>query len=268
MKDLVAWWKQAREELKTSSSKVAEMEGEKLNPNWAITTRSSVLRTHVGQDFFELYKACCLDRDQVLLAQTPHARVEEHLAHVLMQASTFVHNLSLKCLMFRYDKAVAEQKIRELQEGFDHAQAKEREALESKVATDAQVADLESKVAALEAQLSATFLENKKKVAEALESGRTEGFSADLLAGKVEGIVEGRETFLQSEEYKKSVSDTRLQGARDFLKALAFKLAVNIQSTHFLNEGFDKCISQIQHLQGFVEGFDQNQLDSSLDATL
>ncbi|KAK4438187.1 hypothetical protein Salat_0152900 [Sesamum alatum] len=81
----VAWWKQAREDFKTSSSGVAEMDGEKMNPEWAISARSSVLCTLVGQDSFELYKACCLDRDQVLLAQTAHTRVEEHLAHVLMQ---------------------------------------------------------------------------------------------------------------------------------------------------------------------------------------
>ncbi|KAK4415540.1 hypothetical protein Salat_2661400 [Sesamum alatum] len=56
LKDLVAWWKQAHEELKTSSNKVAEMEGEKLNPD--CSARSSVLRTYVGQDSFALYKAC------------------------------------------------------------------------------------------------------------------------------------------------------------------------------------------------------------------
>ncbi|KAK4438610.1 hypothetical protein Salat_0195500 [Sesamum alatum] len=43
LKELVAWWKQACEELKTPSSKVAEMEGEKLGPNWAISARSSVM---------------------------------------------------------------------------------------------------------------------------------------------------------------------------------------------------------------------------------
>ncbi|KAK4426993.1 hypothetical protein Salat_1468100 [Sesamum alatum] len=107
-KDLVACWKDSCEALKTSSNKVAEMEGEKLDPKWAISACSSVLRTHVDQDSFELYKACCLDRDQVLLAQTAHTWVEEHLAHVLMQASTFGHNLALKCSMFRNDKAMAE----------------------------------------------------------------------------------------------------------------------------------------------------------------
>ncbi|KAK4415589.1 hypothetical protein Salat_2666300 [Sesamum alatum] len=207
LKDLVAWWKQAREDLKTPSSKVAEMEGEKLNPDWAILARNSVLRTHVGQGSFELCKACFLEHDQVLLAQT----------------------------------AIRGQKIRELQEGLDRARAKEKEALEAKVVA-------ETRIAALEAQLSATLDEGKKKIIDALESGRNEGFSTGLLAGKTEGITQGRNTFLQSEEYRKSLASARLQGARDFLKAPAFKMAVDFQSARFLNEGFDKCISQIQHL--------------------
>ncbi|KAK4441785.1 hypothetical protein Salat_0513400 [Sesamum alatum] len=219
-----------RDELKTPSSKAAEMEGE---------------------DSFELFKACCLERDQVLLAQTAHTGVEEYLAHVLMQ-----------CSMFRHEKVVAEQKIRDVQQDFDHAQAKEKEAPKTKAAADARVAELESKVANLEAQLSATIEKNRKKVAHVLESGRTEGFSTNLLAGKTEGVSKGRETFLQYEEYQKSISEARIQGARDFLKAPAFKMAVDIQSSRYLNEGFDKCISQIQHLKGFIEGLDQNQLDS------
>ncbi|KAK4415242.1 hypothetical protein Salat_2631500 [Sesamum alatum] len=89
-KDLVTWWKQAREDFKTPSRRVAKMEGEKLNPDWAISARNFVLRTLVGQDSFELYKTCCQDRDQ---------------------ASAFGHNLALKCSMFRNDKADAEKKF-------------------------------------------------------------------------------------------------------------------------------------------------------------
>ncbi|KAK4425993.1 hypothetical protein Salat_1793300 [Sesamum alatum] len=239
-KDQVTWWRQAREDLKTPSSRVAEMEGEKLNPDWAISACSSVLRTLVGQDSFELYKTCCLDRDQVLLAQTAHTLVEKHLAHILMQASAFGHNLALKCLMFRNDKADAEKKVHELEQSLESAKIAEKKALHDKVAADAQVSDLE-------ARLSATVEGSKKQVADALEQGRSDGFSAGLLAGKTEGIIEG---------------------ARDFLKSPIFKMAVELQSAQFLNEGFDKCIAQVAHLQGFAEGFDQTRLDSSLDSQL
>ncbi|KAK4424601.1 hypothetical protein Salat_1653700 [Sesamum alatum] len=94
-KEMVVWWKQAREELRLPNSRIAEMEGDKLDPGWTISARSSVLRSLVGQDSWELYKACLLERDQVLLAQTSHIRVEEHIAHVLTQAMAFSHDLSL-----------------------------------------------------------------------------------------------------------------------------------------------------------------------------
>ncbi|KAK4433360.1 hypothetical protein Salat_1098300 [Sesamum alatum] len=238
-----------------ASDRVSEQNGvrprtqlrKKRTPN---TSRiSSVVRTLVGQDSFELYKTSCLDRDQVLLAQTAHTRVEEHLAHVLMQASAFGHNLALKCSMFQNDKADAEKRIRELEQGLETAKAAEKEALEAKAAVDAQVA-------ALGTQLSATIEEGKKQVAAALEQGRIDGFFAGRLAGKTEGIIEGRETFLQLDDYKQSLASARLQGARDFLKSPVFKTAVEVQSAQFLNDGFDKCIAQVAHLQGFVEGFD------------
>ncbi|KAK4427340.1 hypothetical protein Salat_1502900 [Sesamum alatum] len=212
-------------------------------------------------DSFELYKACCLDRDQILLAQTAHTRVEEHLAHVLMQASAFGHNLALKCSMFRNDKANAEKKIRELEQSLESAKAAEKEALEAKTAADAQVA-------ALGSQLSAAIEEGRQQVVVALEQGRTDGFSTSRLAGKTEGVIKGRETFLQSDEYKQSLAHARLQGARDFLKSPVFKTAVDVQSAQFLNDGFDKCIPQVVHLKGFAEGFDQSRLDSSLDGQL
>ncbi|KAK4438611.1 hypothetical protein Salat_0195600 [Sesamum alatum] len=127
--------------------------------------------------------------------------------------------------MSYHDKAVAEQQIRELQQNFTHAQTKEKKALEAKIASDAQVAELEAKVTDLEAQLTSSTEENKKVVADALERGRVDSFSAGHLAGKTEGLNEGRKAYLQSEEYQKSISETRLQGAQDFLKAPAFKMA-------------------------------------------
>ncbi|KAK4424887.1 hypothetical protein Salat_1682300 [Sesamum alatum] len=174
------------------------------------------------------------------------------------QASAFGHNLALKCSMFRNDKADAEKKIHELEQSLESARTAENEALDAKAAADARVT-------ALETRLSATIEESKKQVVDALEEGHTDGFSTGLLARKTEGITEGREIFLQSDEYKQSIASARLQGARDFLKSPVFKTAVDVQSAQFLNDGFDKCIAQVAHLQGFVEGSDQARLDSSLD---
>ncbi|KAK4412520.1 hypothetical protein Salat_2899100, partial [Sesamum alatum] len=176
-------------------------------------------------------------------------------------ASAFDHNLAIKCSMFQNDKADVEKKIRELEQSLESAKATEKEALEAKAAADAQVA-------ALGSQIFATIEEGKQQVVAALEQGRTDGFSVGRLAGKTEGVIEGRETFLQSDEYKQSLANARLQGARDFLKSPIFKTAVDVQSAQFLNDGFEKCIAQVAHLQGFVEGFDQSRLDSSLDGQL
>ncbi|KAK4428258.1 hypothetical protein Salat_1125400 [Sesamum alatum] len=231
-KEMLTWWKQAREELRLPNSRTAEMEGDKLDPGWAISARSSVLRSLVGQDSWELYKACLLERDQ---------------------AMAFSHDLSLKCSMFRHQRRIVESKVLEAQQ--------EKAALDDKGALEARIASLES---SLQHATEAT----KKSVAEALEQGKNEGFSAGRVAGRTEGLIEGHDVFLQSDEYKKLVSEHRLQGAKDFLKPPAFKMAVEIQTACFLNEGFDKCISQVEHLKGFATEFNRSLLDPSLDAKL
>ncbi|KAL0416176.1 UNVERIFIED_CONTAM: hypothetical protein Slati_3449500 [Sesamum latifolium] len=59
-----------------------------------------------------------------------------------------------------------------------------------------------------------------------------------------------------------------MQGARDFLKAPAFKTAVENKATDLHIEGFEKCQAQVRKLGGFAEGFDQNRLDASLTVEL
>ncbi|KAK4426669.1 hypothetical protein Salat_1435600 [Sesamum alatum] len=49
--------------------------------------------------------------------------------------------LALKCSMFRNDKADVEKKIRELEQSLESTKAAEKEALEAKVAADAQSRD-------------------------------------------------------------------------------------------------------------------------------
>ncbi|KAK4423724.1 hypothetical protein Salat_1955300 [Sesamum alatum] len=102
----------------------------------------------------------------------------------------------------------------------------------------------------------------------ALEVGKNEGFSAGCLTGKTEGLKEGREVYLASEEHKEFIKQTRLQGARDFLKAPAFNVAVEIKATKFLDQGFERCKSQVFKLKGFTEGFDLIWLDPTLDGNL
>ncbi|KAK4435330.1 hypothetical protein Salat_0696400 [Sesamum alatum] len=120
-------------------------------------------------------------------------------------------------------KADADKKIHELEQSLENARVTEKKALDDKVAADAQISDLDT-------WLSATMEESKRQVADALEEGRSTGFSAGRLAGKTEGITEGREAFLQSDEYKQVIANARLEGARDFLKSPVFKMAIDLQS--------------------------------------
>ncbi|KAK4422959.1 hypothetical protein Salat_1878500 [Sesamum alatum] len=73
--ELTECWKGTRTELQTPKCVSAEMEGEKLVPDWAISAQSSILKTHVGQDFWELYKPCLLPRDQATLVPTADTRI-------------------------------------------------------------------------------------------------------------------------------------------------------------------------------------------------
>ncbi|KAK4434753.1 hypothetical protein Salat_0638200 [Sesamum alatum] len=226
---MVVWWKQAREELRAPSSRTAEMVGDKLDPDWAISARSSVLRSLVGQDSWELYKACLLECDQVLLAQTAHTRVEEHIAYVLTQVMAFSHDLSLKCSMFRHQKGVAESRVTDLQKEISEAKQKVQELFDAKAALEVENANL---IAQLHWEVG----------------------------GRALGVTEGRKVFLCSDECKKMTATYRLKGAQDFLKTPTFRLAVDIQSARFLNE--------VDHLKGFVNEFDRTHLGPSLDVTL
>ncbi|KAK4435333.1 hypothetical protein Salat_0696700 [Sesamum alatum] len=156
---------------------------------------------------------------------------------------TFSHDLSLKCSMFRHQKGVAESKVIDLQKDASDAKQKEKDALDAKASLETPVVENDAKIADLE------------------------GLFFREVASRAEDVIEGREAYLRSDEYKKVVAAHRLEGARDFLKAPAFKLVVDIQSAHFLNEGLDKCVSQVDHIKGFVDGFDRTRLDPSLYAT-
>ncbi|KAK4421188.1 hypothetical protein Salat_2069300 [Sesamum alatum] len=187
------------------------MSGEKLIPDWAISSQSFVLRSLMGQDFWELYKACCLDH----------------------QVATFGHNLSLKCSIFCHDKAIADLKIHNLQKELADLQDKEKVIQQDK-------ATLKAKIVEIEVHFQRAVEEEEKKHDEAQERGKTEGFFVGLHDGQTEGLNEGRDAYLQSDEQKIEVSEHR----------------------------FDKCVAQVTKLGGFAEGFDCNQLDLSLDANL
>ncbi|KAL2233011.1 UNVERIFIED_CONTAM: hypothetical protein Sindi_1481100 [Sesamum indicum] len=229
--ELTAWWRETQKDLQSPSYSPAAMEGERLIPNWAISGQSSVLKTHVGQDSWELYKSTILPRDQALLAPMSHIRVEQNFAHSLSQLAT--------C-------------------------EKEKVELESqKSELEAQLRELKQKVASsVESAKAEGFSADRV-------AGREEYLFSEEHQHQLEvARSQGRDQYLSSDDYEKTLADTRLQGARDFMKSTAFTTAVEAKSADNLIEGFNRCIYQIKKLKGFADGFDTNWTDPSLDGNL
>ncbi|KAL0447282.1 UNVERIFIED_CONTAM: hypothetical protein Slati_1856100 [Sesamum latifolium] len=176
LKEITAWWKEAREELRSSDHEAVEAEGEKIVPDWNITNQSCVFLHGAGHDSWELYNNYCLPRDQATILTTPHTRLEENHAHVLMQAAAFNRALSLKCTGFRRRHIMADRKVRDLQRRLAEASGKG-------VELEAQKALLESRVKELEDQVARFASEVVQAKEEAFRRGREEGFSAGEAAG-------------------------------------------------------------------------------------
>ncbi|KAK4425315.1 hypothetical protein Salat_1725500 [Sesamum alatum] len=144
----------------------------------------------------------------------------------------FRHHLSLRCSYLRKEKITSDEKLSEAQKQLEGSKKLRTAAEERAKQLEAQVEDLTLR-SRIEVEIARTV---------ALEAGKKEGFSAGCLASKTEGLKEGREVYLASEEHKEFIKQTQLQGARKFLKAPAFN--------------------------GFIEGFDLSWLDPTLDGNL
>ncbi|KAL2246134.1 UNVERIFIED_CONTAM: hypothetical protein Sindi_2881600 [Sesamum indicum] len=141
----------------------------------------------------------------------------------------------------------------------------EQQALNKSLKSKAQ----EKKELASKLEISEKELEEARSIA---QTDRATAFEAckeqGLAEGRDQGIAEGRALFLQSQEFQDMLGHARLNGARDFLRSRTFREAVENQASDFMIEGFEKCQGQIQKPEGFVENFDLEQLDVSLDKKL
>ncbi|KAK4415824.1 hypothetical protein Salat_2689800 [Sesamum alatum] len=152
----------------------------------------------------------------------------EELKFPSCRAATFGDHQSLKCSMWRHEKTLAEVKNPDLKSLAD-SEHSEKELLKSKAAVEAKIVDLE-------AQLQRPATEVEKSSVITLDQGKTEGFSASRTASSAEG-------------------------ARDFLKAPAFKVVVEVKASEFANGCFEICRLHVAKLKGFIEAFDQSRLD-------
>ncbi|KAL2235754.1 UNVERIFIED_CONTAM: hypothetical protein Sindi_1307600, partial [Sesamum indicum] len=176
--ELTAWWKEAQVELLSPTYKPAEM-------------RELRVKTHVGQDSWELYKSTILPCDHALLTPMSHIRVEQNFAHSLSQAYASGHHLSMKCTYWQHEKMVADQLLEE--EKYKLTTCKE-EKVELKVQ---------------KAELEARLRELRSKIATTTESAKAEGFSA--------GQVVGREEYLALEDYQHQLEIACDQGRYQYL---------------------------------------------------
>ncbi|KAK4426896.1 hypothetical protein Salat_1458400 [Sesamum alatum] len=177
------------------------------------------------------------------LVPTAHTQIEEHHAH----AMAFGHHLSLRCSYLRTEKITSDEKLSKAQKQLEESH-KLRAAAEERVKQ-------------LEAQLDELSFRSRIEI----DTGRTVAWKQEKM--KTERLAEGCNAYLASDEHKELIKQTRLQGARDFLKAPAVNVAVGIKATEFLNH-FERCKSLVLKLKGFTEIFDLSWLDRSLDGNL
>ncbi|KAL2249893.1 UNVERIFIED_CONTAM: hypothetical protein Sindi_2463000 [Sesamum indicum] len=226
-------WQHTRDE-RSPPLRVAEMSGEKWVPDWKISKNSSILRTLAGQDSWEIYKAACLERDQIILAQTSHTSIEEHLAHNIAQVMVFSHNLSLQCSVWRHEKIAVDARA------LDH----EMKILEQQTLIESLQSEMRS-MAELTSELEAT-----KQALEELRSTAYNDRKAAFESGREQGQYEGQAQYLQSSEHQALQAQTRYEGARDFLKSNTFKETVENQASEFMTEGFENVKANSKSLVG------------------
>ncbi|KAL2243383.1 UNVERIFIED_CONTAM: hypothetical protein Sindi_0456300 [Sesamum indicum] len=193
--EVVECWKKAREDLRSPHHLPAQLEGEKLIPDWRVSPNIRGLNTQSGQDSWEFYNASCLPRDQAALLQTSFIRLEEHASHSLIQAANFVRALSLRCAGFRRNQTVAERRSHDL--------------LAKRVEFSSRAQNLETQLASLEARNKELEEKMDLEISQAMNAGKEIGFSAGHAVGKITGAIEGREDFLKSEDFAGRIREAR-----------------------------------------------------------
>ncbi|KAL2240927.1 UNVERIFIED_CONTAM: hypothetical protein Sindi_0733900 [Sesamum indicum] len=176
LNDIANCWRKAREDLRTPHHLTAELSGEKLIPDWKVSSSCTVLGSQSGQETWELYNASCLSRDQAALLQTSFTHLEEHAAHSLIQAANFVRGLPLKCVGFRRNQIITERRNRDLRAKVSEATARGEDLENQRGTLEARVKELEEKMSS--------------KIAKATESGKEIGFAAGHAARKIAGAIE------------------------------------------------------------------------------
>ncbi|KAL2243529.1 UNVERIFIED_CONTAM: hypothetical protein Sindi_0470900, partial [Sesamum indicum] len=148
-------------------------------------------------------------------------------------AANFVRGLSLKCSNFHRDQLAAEHQSHNLRTKL--------------LDTSARIEDLECQRSVLEARIKELEEKMSAEIFKATELGQEKGFAAGHAAGKIAA---------------------RIQGARDFIKAPALDIAMEIMAADYLVQRFERCKAQLSTLNGFAPDFDATRLDPGLDGNM
>ncbi|KAL2239934.1 UNVERIFIED_CONTAM: hypothetical protein Sindi_0634600 [Sesamum indicum] len=247
LQEVQGWWREARKELKCDHHKTEKLQGERFVPKWNISAESTVLYGEAGQASWEIYSKTQLPRDQASIMTTSHTRVEEHLAHTLMQASALSHNMALKCTSHRRDHLTAVKKLEDLRRQFAEKESGEKALVAENESLKGQLAELSAE---LENVKGKAFSDGRR---EGVLAGREEGMEEGYETGRLDGIWEGRFDRIHIEEHKKVLAEARFQAARDFLRSAAFLTAVEMKAARFFIDGFNTCKAQANTLHAFAK---------------
>ncbi|KAL2253134.1 UNVERIFIED_CONTAM: hypothetical protein Sindi_0108100 [Sesamum indicum] len=267
---LSACWEEMRADLKGDRAQPAqpsELKRDRIVPRWNISAWSSILQSQPGEDSWELYEASILPRDQASMITNTPACLEEYAAHSLMQAGNFRRGLSIRCMNYRWNHT--ERNVRKLSAEID-----KRDVKDLKFADEILV--LAERIKELEGRLEEADKAKEVAVAEAREvavtEARKEGFDAGrevgLIEGHKQGLEKGQAGRITVEEHHRILADSRMAVVRDFLKTDTFTTTVEINSADSYARGYQTCQGQIEKLGGFVESFDRDKLDITLDGDL
>ncbi|KAL2230937.1 UNVERIFIED_CONTAM: hypothetical protein Sindi_1688100 [Sesamum indicum] len=245
----------------------AALRGNVPPPEWQDMSSLS-LYGEAGDETFAIYNSFVSVRDQGALVTNSSIRLEEFVAHSMVQAMTFLRSLSLKCTHYRMSYIQTDQKVQHLRTQLAEQDETERKQEDNLLALGDEVLKLRAELDA--AKKERKILRSKQEVAlaeakrEAFDAGR----EASLVEGHKRGVEEGQAGRIPIKEYQRALAGSRMSAVHDFLKTDTFTTTLEIKSADSFSKGYETCRSQIEKLGGFHDSFDPSKLDISLDGDL
>ncbi|KAL2226836.1 UNVERIFIED_CONTAM: hypothetical protein Sindi_2042300 [Sesamum indicum] len=245
----------------------AALRGNVPPPEWQDMSSSS-LYGEAGGDTFAVYNSFVSVRDQGALVTNSPIRLEEFAAHSMVQATTFLRSLSLKCTHYRRSYIQTDQKVQDLRSQLAERDETERKQEDNLLALGDEVQKLRTELDVAKKEREILRSEQEVALAEAKKEAFDTGREVGLVEGHKRAMEEGQAGRIPVEEHQRALASSRMSAVRDFLKTDTFTTALEIKSADSFTKGYETCLSQVEKLGGFHETFDRSKLDISLDGDL